>query len=79
MTADNTWATIGSTNIDPRSLVLNDELNVSVSNNTLVDQLDEQFIADLEHSILITPEDWAARSRFDRLAESAASLFAAQL
>ncbi|MDF2461013.1 MAG: cardiolipin synthase [Candidatus Saccharibacteria bacterium] len=79
MTADNTWATIGSTNIDPRSLVLNDELNVSVSNNKLVDQLDEQFIADLEHSILITPEDWAARSRFDRLAESAASLFAAQL
>jgi cardiolipin synthase len=79
LSADNTWATLGSTNLDPRSLILNDELNVSISDNKLVDQLDQQFIADLEHSVLITPEVWAARGRYDRIVESAASLFAGQL
>jgi cardiolipin synthase len=79
MTADNTWATLGSTNLDPRSLVIDDELNVSFSNNKLVDQLDNQFLADLELSEEITQEAWARRGRFDRMAEAAASLFAPQL
>jgi cardiolipin synthase len=79
MTADNTWATLGSTNLDPRSLIIDDELNVSVSNNKIVDKLDAQFLADLKLAEEITAEAWAGRSRFDKIAEAAASLLAPQL
>jgi cardiolipin synthase len=79
MTADGAWATIGSTNLDPRSLVLNDELNVSFTDRDLVASLDDQFLEDLQQSELMTPVLWAQRSRLDRLAESGAALFADQL
>jgi cardiolipin synthase len=79
MTADSAWGTIGSTNLDPRSLILNDELNVSFVDPGLIGTLDRQFEEDLQASHLITPDQWALRSRLDRLAESGAALFANQL
>jgi cardiolipin synthase len=79
ITADKAWATIGSTNLDPRSMVLNDELNVSVVDPGLVAALDEQFLLDLQQSERVTSAVWESRGRFDRLAEAGASLFADQL
>jgi len=79
ITADSVWATIGSTNLDDRSLVLNDELNAAVTDRELVATLDHQFLADLEHSTRIQPAGWPDRGRLTRLAEAGANLFRTQL
>ncbi|HEY2004031.1 MAG TPA: phospholipase D-like domain-containing protein [Candidatus Saccharimonadia bacterium] len=79
ITADSSWATIGSTNLDDRSLVLNDELNVAVTDLELVAALDRSFRTDLEHATHIQPATWPQRGRLARLAEAGANLFRTQL
>jgi cardiolipin synthase len=79
ITADGVWGTIGSVNIDARSLVLNDELNVSVLDERVVGAMDHQFLADLEQSAQIKASAWRTRGRMQRLAESGVSIFAGQL
>lgn len=79
ITADGIWGTIGSANLDDRSLVLNDELNISFTDPSLVSQLDRQFQADLERSQHIQASAWPARSLTGRLAEAGANLFRRQL
>jgi cardiolipin synthase len=79
ITADSAWATIGSTNIDARSLILNDELNSSFTDSDLVAELDRQFITDLEQADEIHIPAWLRRSRLSRLVEFGSSLFAKQL
>jgi cardiolipin synthase len=79
MLADSAWATIGSTNLDARSLILNDELNVSVTDPGIISQLEAQFLADLAHSEEILPATWRQRGRLARLFESGSSLFSDQL
>jgi cardiolipin synthase len=79
VTADSTWATIGSTNLDDRSLVLNDELNVSVADPAIAAALDRQFLADLDHSTRLDRADWPQRHLAQRAAIAAASVFRHQL
>jgi cardiolipin synthase len=79
ITADSRRATIGSTNLDDRSLVLNDELNAAVVDAHIVSALDRQFLEDLEHSQHIQPGSWHLRSALGQLAEAGANLFRAQL
>lgn len=79
ITADGAWATIGSANLDARSLVLNDELNVSVVAPVIVSQLDSHFLIDLEHSRQIQPAEWGERGRLARLAETSSNVLRHQL
>jgi cardiolipin synthase len=79
ITVDGAWATIGSTNLDARSLVLNDELNVSVVDPHLISALDQQYLEDLDGARQIIPANWSQRSRLNRLFESGSSLFSDQL
>jgi cardiolipin synthase len=79
ITADSAWATLGSANLDARSLVLNDELNISVVDPRLVGALDLQFLEDLKHSEHIRPSLWMRRSWVGRLAETGSKLFRHQL
>ncbi len=79
LTADHAWATIGSTNLDARSLIHNDELNVSVVDPAIVDQLDHQFEVDLQSAHRILPAEWHERSRLARLAESSSIVIRHQL
>jgi cardiolipin synthase len=79
ITVDGRWATIGSTNLDNRSLVLNDELNISVTDQSIVSQLDAQFEDDLRHSRQITEPAWAGRPWVERLIESSTRAFSGQL
>jgi cardiolipin synthase A/B len=79
MTADSAWGTIGSINLDARSLVLNDELNVSVVDPGIVAALEAQFLADLQRAEQITSAGWRLRGRLNRMAEYASSFFANQL
>jgi cardiolipin synthase A/B len=79
ITADESWATLGSTNLDNRSLILNDELNVSVTAPGIVAGLDRDFLADLERAREIRGSAWRRRRFTGKLAEAGANVFARQL
>lgn len=79
LTIDGSWGTIGSANLDDRSLVLNDELNISFTDPDLIETLDHQFEADIERAREIRPGEWPGRPLPGRLAEAGAALFRRQL
>ncbi|MDB5178529.1 MAG: Cardiolipin synthase [Patescibacteria group bacterium] len=79
ITADSMWATLGSTNLDNRSLVLNDELNISVTDPGTITTLDLQFLEDLKKSHYIRSSVWPQRNWIARLPEIGSSLFWRQL
>ncbi len=62
------WATVGSSNLDPLSLVLSREANVVVYDPAFARQLEVSLRAALEqHSKQITHVDWKSRSCWERL------------
>jgi cardiolipin synthase len=69
MVVDGAWATIGSTNFDPRSFELNEELNVTVFDPGLARQLEDVFQRDLQLSREITYEEWRSRGLKQRILE----------
>jgi cardiolipin synthase A/B len=69
MTVDGMWATIGSTNLDTRSFVLNDEVNAVVYHNQVVGQLEKVFADDLMYSRKIDLEEWRNRNLKDHMLE----------
>jgi cardiolipin synthase len=71
-TIDGVWSTVGSTNLDWRSLVDNEELNAVVLGPEFATQMNTVFEKDIGNSTAITPEDWAQRGIEDRIKESAA-------
>jgi len=73
---DGVWCTIGSTNLDWRSLVYNDELNAVVLSPEFGKQLRGIFEDDFKNSKLITAEDWAKRPITHRIKEAGARLWA---
>jgi cardiolipin synthase len=57
-TVDGVWSTVGSTNLDWRSLLHNDEINVVVLDPDFASQLNGVFRGDLANSDEITREAW---------------------
>ena len=76
---DGVWATVGSTNLDWRSLSTNAELNAVVLGPDFATQLDDVFRKDLTQSDEITRERWADRSLAERLREQTARAWALAL
>lgn len=72
---DGVWATIGSTNLDWRSFLHNDELNAVVLGTDFARQMDAMFAEDRAASRAVEPEQWARRSLFLRLQEWLARRF----
>ncbi|MBT9567829.1 MAG: cardiolipin synthase [Thiobacillus sp.] len=68
-TIDGVWSTIGSTNLDWRSFLHNDELNAIVLGAGFSDQMKAMFAKDRAASHLITPEEWKRRSLLMRIKE----------
>lgn len=68
-TIDGVWSTIGSTNLDWRSFLHNDELNAILLGADFSRQMDAMFAQDRAASALITPEEWKQRSLLLRLKE----------
>jgi len=66
---DGTWSTIGSYNMDHRSVFHNLELNVNVLGAGFGARMEEMFEEDLKHSKEITLSEWRARSWTERLLE----------
>ena len=72
---DGVWSTIGSTNLDWRSFLHNDEINAIVLSPEFGAQMNAMFNKDLAASDEITLEAWRNRSLFLRVKERAARLW----
>ena len=72
---DGVWSTVGSTNLDWRSLAYNDELNAVVIGPEFAARMKAIFERDLAESEVITPEKWRKRPFMDRVKETAAVNF----
>lgn len=71
---DGVWSTIGSTNLDWRSFLHNDEINAAILGRDFSKQMDAMFAADLAESNAIDPDQWERRSLLNRFKEWAAQL-----
>jgi cardiolipin synthase A/B len=69
---DGVWSTIGSSNLDWRSFVHNDEINAVVLSADFARQMDAMFAEDLAESEQILLADWQRRSWRLRIKERAA-------
>ena len=78
-TIDGAWACVGSINLDDRSFVLNDEINMSLTDPAFVADLDAQFLDDLSHSEKIVLHKWIKRPLMSRVVETASGLLRRQL
>jgi cardiolipin synthase A/B len=72
---DGVWSTIGSTNLDWRSFLHNDEVNAVILGQEFGAQMQAMFDADLAESELITLEGWKQRSLDNRVKEVAARVW----
>jgi cardiolipin synthase len=66
---DGIWSTVGSTNMDLRSFLHNDEVNAIFLGADLARQMETLFAHDLTRSRPVTLERWLRRPLTDRLHE----------
>ncbi len=71
---DGVWSCIGSSNLDWRSFLDNDEVNAVVLGRDFGTQMESMFARDLANSEAITQEAWEARSHLLRFKEWGAGL-----
>jgi cardiolipin synthase A/B len=69
LVVDGMWSMFGSANFDNRSLELNDELNVAVTNRGLAARLLEDFAQDLKVSRRLELETWRRRPLLSKARE----------
>ena len=72
---DGVWSTVGSTNLDWRSLLPNQEVNAVVLGSEFGSRMRAAFEADMAESTQVTLEQWRRRSPVDRVKESLARLW----
>ncbi|MBL8413101.1 MAG: cardiolipin synthase [Propionivibrio sp.] len=71
---DGVWSCVGSTNLDWRSFLDNDEINAVILGRDFAEKMQAMFATDLEASEAIDPESWEQRSPLLRIKEWGASL-----
>ena len=69
LVVDGAWSMFGSANFDNRSLELNDELNVAVSDRDLAKRFTEDFEQDLRVSSRLQLASWRNRSKLEKARE----------
>jgi cardiolipin synthase len=67
---DGAVATLGTANLDYRSLFVNYELNLFSANRALCAALEEQFLVDLTEAMEVTVPGWSRRRWSGMVAES---------
>lgn len=72
---DDRWATVGTANLDNRSLRLNFEVNCLIYSHELIEELARQFLVDASYAIPVDPQEFARRPFLSRLTENACRLF----
>lgn len=76
---DREWCTIGSTNFDPRSFRINDEITVAMYDRGVAEELAQAFEKDVQHSEEWTLARWEARSLIHRVTDRLSVLLKRQL
>lgn len=71
LVVDDAWANVGTSNLDIRSLSMNEELNLAVESRGVVAELENHFLQDLEESEEIDLERWQQRPLRKRISEYA--------
>jgi cardiolipin synthase len=66
---DGIWSTVGSSNLDYRSFLHNDEVNAVIFGVEFASQMEAQFRKDLENTSEVTLESWKRRPLGDRFKE----------
>ncbi len=66
---DDTWATIGSMNLDSASLLYNFEANIVTTNDKFAEELVEHFKKDLEESKEVSLTEWQNRFFLEKIPE----------
>ena len=72
---DGVWSAVGSTNLDWRSFLHNDEIDAVVLSASFGDQMRDAFQKDLAQSRQLTLEGWEKRGLKDRLQEITAGMW----
>ena len=75
MLVDGEWASVGTANLDNRSLLLNYELNCLIYDGPAVAELEAAFLKDLDVSVQLDKDEYSKRPWVGQLAENAARLF----
>ena len=75
MVCDDDFVTIGSTNLDPRSLEQNFEVNAFIYDTNIAIRQRNIFLDDLEECTLVDSEQWQHRPYLEKLAQSTARIF----
>lgn len=79
MIVDRRWCTIGSTNFDPRSFNINDEITVAIYDAAVAEELAQAFEDDLHFTTEWTLERWNARSWWHRVQDRASVILKRQM
>ena len=72
---DGVWCAVGSTNLDWRSFLHNDEIDAIVLSQSFGDQMRAAFQADLAQSEQLTMEKWSNRGLWLRVQEMSAGMW----
>ena len=72
---DSVWATVGSTNLDPQSLLKNDEANAVILGRDFADLMEQMFERDLKEADQIRLKEWNKRSFGQHIKEWWSCLF----
>jgi cardiolipin synthase len=79
LVVDSLLVSVGSTNFDNRSFILNDEANLNMLDAAFAKQQEAIFEDDWKHARPYSLQKWEERSYADKLADQAADLIGAQL
>ena len=79
MIVDDCWTSVGSTNLDARSLDLNEEANLNVLDRDFAQEHARVFESDKQQSIEVTLADWRRRSPRERMIAAAGSVLRGQM
>jgi cardiolipin synthase A/B len=72
---DGVWSTVGSTNLDPRSLLLNDESDAVILGTDFGEQMEAMFRDDVAHSKEVRRDQWRKRGLGSRVKEFGARIW----
>jgi cardiolipin synthase len=75
MMVDDIFCTVGTANLNSRSLRYDYETNAFIFNKEITGELNEMFQNDIEHCTQLTPEFWKKRSPWKKFVGWFANLF----
>jgi cardiolipin synthase len=79
MVVDGIWSLVGSTNLDDRSIYINDEASAGVIDAAVAGQLKNTFVHDLQDSVEVKYDAWRSRPLWHRLVDGVSYLANAEL